>query len=112
MLLLETTVKDSIEKKDVVPDKTEKVKTAKQIQKDMEKWAKQLNQKKDVKPNAAGSAKANVQSLLEPRHSATADVAFSALEKNVICFKRRHDEKCVFFCIINISWRLARSVRV
>lgn len=43
-----------------------KVKVAKKIQKDMEKWAKTLNQKKEHKPTAASTA-------VDTSHSATSE---------------------------------------
>ncbi|KAH8293286.1 hypothetical protein KR018_007161, partial [Drosophila ironensis] len=64
--------------------KHDKVKVAKKIVKDMEKWAKQLNQKKDYtvvatpQPILAGN---DAPSTSRPNQGAYADVGFSILEK-------------------------------
>lgn len=57
------------------PEKQDKVKVAKKIAKDMERWAKTLNQKKDAYP---------VRSVVDhgtDSSSASADIGFSVLEK-------------------------------
>jgi len=62
----------------------EKVRSAKKIQKDMEKWAKQLNQKKNV-GSAPPPAPAPVQeSVPVERSGGMEDVAFSILQKKNI----------------------------
>lgn len=63
------------QKKNVKPEKQDKVKVAKKIAKDMERWAKTLNQKKDN--SSMKSASENAMFL----SSASADIGFSVLEK-------------------------------
>ena len=63
----------------------EKVKSAKRIAKDMEKWAKTLNQRKDaaksnVAPAETGSNRGAV-SAIGGNNGGTSDVAFSILQK-------------------------------
>lgn len=58
-------------------EKQDKVKVAKKIAKDMERWAKTLNQKKDTP-----TAKMSLESaLLNGTGSGSADIGFSVLEK-------------------------------
>lgn len=58
-------------------EKQDKVKVAKKIAKDMERWAKTLNQKKDTP-----AAKMNMDpSLINGTGSGSADIGFSVLEK-------------------------------
>lgn len=58
-------------------EKQDKVKVAKKIAKDMERWAKTLNQKKDTP-----TTKTNMDaSLLNGTGSGSADIGFSVLEK-------------------------------
>lgn len=76
-------------------NKPDKVKIAKKIVKDMEKWAKQLNQKKDytavATPQPILSSSKNIESVTSHKTSTTisntsayADVGFSILEKKTI----------------------------
>ncbi|XP_066152736.1 RNA-binding protein 5-like isoform X1 [Euwallacea fornicatus] len=58
-----------------VPEKHDKVKVAKKIAKDMERWAKTLNQKKEVTSTRSAS-EGYISS-----NSASADIGFSVLEK-------------------------------
>lgn len=59
-------------------EKQDKVRVAKKIAKDMERWAKTLNQKKD-----APAAKHNIEhSNFSHSNSGSADIGFSVLEKN------------------------------
>lgn len=60
-------------------DKEDKVKIAKKIAKDMERWAKTLNQKKE---NAKQGLVTSAQSLADERQSAAADAGFAILEKH------------------------------
>ncbi|KAL5281882.1 RBM5 family protein [Megaselia abdita] len=76
------------DKKDKKENKQDKVKVAKKIVKDMEKWAKQLNQKKDmpfIAPAAPSPPIAKQEeitpTLFRPPSSGYADVGFSILEK-------------------------------
>lgn len=76
------------EKKDKKENKHDKVKVAKKIVKDMEKWAKQLNQKKDlpfIAPAAPSPPLAKQEEVVpasfRPPSSGYADVGFSILEK-------------------------------
>lgn len=76
------------EKKDRRENKQDKVKVAKKIVKDMEKWAKQLNQKKDmpfIAPAAPSPPIAKQEEVPptfnRPPVSGYADVGFSILEK-------------------------------
>merc|ERR1719273_1989271 len=76
-------------------DKKDKVKTAKRIAKDMEKWAKTLNQRKEAAksnqvtanppPPATGLTKINISSaknaLYDPNNVGAEDIAFSMLNK-------------------------------
>lgn len=75
---------DSDDKKDRKPDvKPDKVKVAKKIVKDMEKWAKQLNQKKDMnqmQPQLAPPVDEPPPVIKHPRSGGYADVGFSILE--------------------------------
>lgn len=63
--------------------KHDKVKVAKKIVKDMEKWAKQLNQKKDMiqMPMSSVPVRAEEIKVLKPDNNGYADVGFSILEK-------------------------------
>lgn len=71
---VEIAINQESEKKQKV-DKQDKVKVAKKIAKDMERWAKTLNQKKD---NSNVKIAADSYSSL---NSASADIGFSVLEK-------------------------------
>ena len=85
--------KDGEKKKDG-GDKRDKVKTAKRIAKDMEKWAKTLNQKKEAAkasssssssvaaPSPAGGTTAEAASRLKYSSVGSEDIAFSMLSKN------------------------------
>lgn len=62
--------------------KHDKVKVAKKIVKDMEKWAKQLNQKKDIQmPMSSVPVRAEEIKVMKPDNNGYADVGFSILEK-------------------------------
>lgn len=64
--------------------KHDKVKVAKKIVKDMEKWAKQLNQKKDMMqmmPMSSVPVRAEEIKIMKPDNNGYADVGFSILEK-------------------------------
>lgn len=63
--------------------KHDKVKVAKKIVKDMEKWAKQLNQKKDMMqmPMSSVPVRAEEIKVMKPDSNGYADVGFSILEK-------------------------------
>lgn len=62
--------------------KHDKVKVAKKIVKDMEKWAKQLNQKKDYQmPMSSVPVRAEEIKVNKPDNNGYADVGFSILEK-------------------------------
>lgn len=63
--------------------KHDKVKVAKKIVKDMEKWAKQLNQKKDMMqmPMSSIPVRAEEIKVMKPDNNGYADVGFSILEK-------------------------------
>ncbi|TRY70300.1 hypothetical protein TCAL_02457 [Tigriopus californicus] len=67
-------------------EKTEKVKSAKRIAKDMEKWAKTLNQKKDAAKNFSpvevAPAVMNTKSSAAVSASGAQDVAFNMLRSN------------------------------
>ncbi|XP_076261481.1 RNA-binding protein 5-like isoform X2 [Rhynchophorus ferrugineus] len=63
------------QKKIVKPEKQDKVKVAKKIAKDMERWAKTLNQKKE------NSSIKNITDAASMLSSASADIGFSVLEK-------------------------------
>lgn len=67
---------DVTETKKVKSEKQDKVKVAKKIQKDMERWAKTLNQKKEI-----GIAKAFNEFHYTKDNSASADIGFAVLEK-------------------------------
>lgn len=82
--------KDEEEKKDKKEPKHDKVKVAKKIVKDMEKWAKQLNQKKDytvvatpqpILPSKGDEMERPSSSSAYSGASGYADVGFSILEK-------------------------------
>ncbi|XP_055855180.1 RNA-binding protein 5-A-like isoform X1 [Episyrphus balteatus] len=71
-------------KKESKRDKPDKVKVAKKIVKDMEKWAKQLNQKKDMVYVATPQPilpQKTEEPTVKPLASGYADVGFSILEK-------------------------------
>jgi len=70
--------KDDVQTTKKEKEKKEKVKIAKKIAKDMEKWAKTLNSQKDSK-NVFG--KKNFTALGQGGESAVADVGFAILEK-------------------------------
>lgn len=57
-------------------EKQDKVKVAKKIAKDMERWAKTLNQKKDTP-----TTKSNMDPIFNGTGSGSADIGFSVLEK-------------------------------
>lgn len=69
-------------------EKTEKVKSAKRIAKDMEKWAKTLNQKKDaaknISPMEVTPAVMNTKSTAAVSASGAQDVAFNMLRGNAL----------------------------
>lgn len=79
----------SEDKKDKRENKHDKVKVAKKIVKDMEKWAKQLNQKKDMpfiapaapSPPIAKQPEEVAPTSFRPPNSGYADVGFAILEK-------------------------------
>lgn len=76
-----------LEKKSKEKDKQDKVKIAKKIAKDMEKWAKTLNQKKEI---AKQGIVANQYALIDnSRQSATADAGFAMLEKKASLVERQ-----------------------
>lgn len=58
-----------------------KSKTAQQIAKDMERWAKSLNRQKENMRSAAGSSSRGPGRLDEYRESASADAGYAVLEK-------------------------------
>lgn len=60
-------------------DKKDKVKTAKRIAKDMEKWAKTLNQKKDAAKQSAAPVQPQQPEQLQKQN--TEDLAFNILNK-------------------------------
>lgn len=85
---------DDPEKNKKKEEKLDKVKIAKKIAKDMEKWAKTLNQKKE---NAKLGIVASPPAAVVPnvsmnsdafRHSATADAGFAILEKRTSLAER------------------------
>lgn len=69
---------DKDEKKKDKDKLQDKVKVAKRIAKDMERWAKTLNQKKDVTKQSVASVQ---QAQVAARATATADIAFAVLER-------------------------------
>lgn len=73
-----TTTTPETETKKQKTEKQDKVKVAKKIAKDMERWAKNLNQKKE-----SSSARANADAAASATGSgaAAADIGFSVLEK-------------------------------
>lgn len=71
----------NLEKKKEVKEKKEKVNVAKKIQKDMEKWAKQLNQRKEPQPAKPIVSFAAASAAAEP--SASSSAALSSDEKPV-----------------------------
>lgn len=75
-------------KKPKEKDRQDKVKIAKKIAKDMEKWAKTLNQKKE---NAKQGIVANQSFAVDSlgRQSATADAGFAVLEKKATLAERQ-----------------------
>lgn len=78
------------------PEKQDKVKVAKKIAKDMERWAKTLNQKKEM-----SFARANMDMGGSSGGSASADVGFAVLEKKNVSpvavnyFKNEQSEEAV-----------------
>lgn len=74
--MISESIKEEVKKPKEAQDK---VKVAKKIVKDMEKWAKQLNQKKDYIP--AAPANLNVQTQSTPAQSRTSDTAFSIVKQ-------------------------------
>ncbi|XP_044765450.1 RNA-binding protein 5-like isoform X2 [Coccinella septempunctata] len=75
---VQTSTSGEPENKKQKPEKQDKVKVAKKIAKDMERWAKTLNQKKEI-----CASKANYDMHNNNGSSASADIGFSVLEKKV-----------------------------
>lgn len=82
-------------KKNKKEEKLDKVKIAKKVAKDMEKWAKALNQKKEnaklgivASPPVAAIPNVSLNSDILGRHSATADAGFAILEKRTSLAER------------------------
>lgn len=61
--------------------KSDKVKVAKRIAKDMERWAKTLNQKKEISKRNIEPTQPTPQPIVQPK-SAVADICFSMVEKS------------------------------
>lgn len=77
-----TNEKEEDNKKEKDTKNTDKVKTAKKIAKDMEKWAKTLNQKKEAtKVNSAVSATTSTEKKASTSSSGIEDIAFTMLNK-------------------------------
>lgn len=90
-----STSEDDPEKKNKKEEKLDKVKIAKKVAKDMEKWAKALNQKKEnaklgivASPPVAAILNVSLNSDILGRHSATADAGFAILEKRTSLAER------------------------
>lgn len=75
---VQTSTSGEPENKKQKPEKQDKVKVAKKIAKDMERWAKTLNQKKEI-----CASRANYDMHNSNGSSASADIGFSVLEKKV-----------------------------
>lgn len=62
------------------PEKQDKIKVAKKVVKDMERWAKTLNQKKDLSSSSSLSISSSEGNLNTFTSSASADIGYSVLE--------------------------------
>lgn len=69
------------DKKEKPKDKQDKVKVAKKIAKEMEKWAKTLNQKKEVAKTTNSYVEINSQFERNTAATPTADAAYSVFDK-------------------------------